>query len=75
MTFCGPLRHGVVMCIGIGIGVVLADQDVFPPVVGASCLARIGTAHGQLEARTALDLDRLDLGHGTPVLESSTTKR
>ena len=74
MTFCVPLRHGLVMRLGIGFGVELADQDVFPPVVGASWPARIGTSLEQMEACTALDLGRLDLGHDAPAFESSTTK-
>jgi hypothetical protein len=74
MTFCGPLLHGLVMRCGIGFGVELADPDVFPPVVGASWLARIGTSHEQMEASTALDLGRLGLGHDAPAFESSTTK-
>ena len=74
MTFGVPLRHGLVMRLVIGFGVELADPDVFPPVVGASWPARIGTSLGQMEACTALDLGRLDLGHDPPVFESSTKK-
>ena len=35
MTFCGPLRYGLVLRRGIGFGVELADPDVSPPVAGA----------------------------------------
>ena len=74
MTFCVPLRHGLVMRLGIGFGVELADPDVFPPVVGASWLDRIGTSHESMEASTALDLGRMGLGHDAPAFESITTK-
>ena len=74
MTFCGPLRHGLVLRRDIGFGVELADPDVSPPVVSASWLAWIGTSHEPMEARAALDLGRLGLGHDAPVFESSTTK-
>ena len=56
MTFCVPLRHGLVMRLGIGFGVELADPDVFPPVVGASSSAAHQKA-GCVRAAGALGLE------------------
>ena len=42
MTFGVPLRHGLVMRFGIGVGLVLADPNFFAPFVGNARLASIG---------------------------------